>query len=387
MDALASIRVAVDKAIADGTTLDEFRRDLKGIIERTGLVLRGKFGWRSRVIFETNLRTAYMAGRWAQIQATKADFPYLRYTAVLDNRTRPQHRRWHDVVLPVDDPFWNTHYPPNGWGCRCNVMQLSARDLTRQKLKVTDPPPSSGTAPRRTRDGRIIEAPPGIDEGWDHNVGKVAQQPPAGAPPAPGAAAVAAPSAWRAPDPSGASHALAAVAQKLAVAPDDLATATATRLLAGRGFADWQKAPVGAFPVGVLPDAVRTAIGATQRAVVLSAETMRKQRANHPDLKQADYALLPAILAAPDFATIEGAANQVVMVRQIGEVFYLAVKTTAAGDENYVLSFRRTSAEDLRALRRRSRNVLIGDLEALLRAVVAAELARKPDKPDGSDQG
>lgn len=178
MDALQSIRVAVDKAIADGTTLDEFRRDLKGVIERTGLALRGKFAWRSRVIFETNLRAAYASGKWAQIQATKQEFPLLRYVAVLDNRTRPQHRAWHGTILPVGHPFWTTHYPPNGWGCRCTVQQVSERDLKRRNWQVTDPAPSSGAAPRLVRDRnapggrRIVEVPPGIDEGWDHNVGE-----------------------------------------------------------------------------------------------------------------------------------------------------------------------------------------------------------------------
>lgn len=178
MDALQAIRVAVDKAIADGTTLDAFRRDLQGVMERTGLSLRGKFAWRSRVIFETNLRTAYAAGKWAQIQATKGEFPMLRYVAVLDERTRPQHRAWHGTILPVDHAFWRTHFPPNGWGCRCTVQQVNARDLRRRNWKVSDPPPSSGPAPRLVRDRnapggrRIVEVPPGIDEGWDHNVGQ-----------------------------------------------------------------------------------------------------------------------------------------------------------------------------------------------------------------------
>jgi SPP1 gp7 family putative phage head morphogenesis protein len=175
MEVLQAIRVAIDRAIADGTTLEQFRTELRDIVARTGLELRGKFGWRSRIIFETNLRTAYAAGKWAQIERMKSARPYVRYVAVLDNRTRPAHRAWHGTVLPVDHPFWDTHYPPNGWGCRCTVQSLSQRDLARFGFTITDPAPPTGSLPRsiRGRDGnRIVELPPGIDEGWAHNVGK-----------------------------------------------------------------------------------------------------------------------------------------------------------------------------------------------------------------------
>lgn len=175
--ALIAVREAVDRALAEGGTLGQFRQDLRGILERAGVTLRGPFGWRSRVILETNLRTAYHAGRWEQAQRLRESRPYLRYTAVLDNLTRPQHRAWHGVILPVEHEFWRTHYPPNGWGCRCTVVSLSARDLARRGWRVTDPPPPSGRLPRSVRgaDGnRIVELPPGIDEGWDYNVGEAA---------------------------------------------------------------------------------------------------------------------------------------------------------------------------------------------------------------------
>ena len=50
---------------------------------------------------------------------------YFRYTAVLDGRTREAHRKLHGKTLPKTDKFWDTNYPPNGWGCRCKVQVLT----------------------------------------------------------------------------------------------------------------------------------------------------------------------------------------------------------------------------------------------------------------------
>jgi SPP1 gp7 family putative phage head morphogenesis protein len=177
-DLLADIRAAVDKALAEGGTLAEFRRDFDEIVQRRGWRHKGKPGWRARVIFETNLRTAYAAGAWQQAQDTKDSRPFLRYSAILDNRTRPLHRQWHGTTLPIDHPFWRTHYPPNGWGCRCTVITLSQAQLDARGWKVTDPAPLSGGVPRRVRqpDGteRIEEVPPGVDPAWAYNVGRAA---------------------------------------------------------------------------------------------------------------------------------------------------------------------------------------------------------------------
>lgn len=177
-DLLSDFRKAVDQAIAEGRTLADFRKDFDAIVKRHGWSYRGSPGWRSRVIFETNLRTAYAAGAWEQLQRTKVARPYLRYSAVMDGRTRPLHRAWHGTILPIDHVWWKTHYPPNDWGCRCTVITVSERDLARRGWKVTDPPPSSGTAPRRIQrsDGTsaIVELPPGIGYGWDYNVGQAA---------------------------------------------------------------------------------------------------------------------------------------------------------------------------------------------------------------------
>lgn len=171
---LSDFQQAVRRAITDGRTLADFREDFDRIVAARGWSHRGSRGWRSRVIFETNLRTAYQAGRWKQIQRVKDRRPFLRYSAVLDGSTRPEHREWHGTTLPVDHPWWNTHYPPNGWGCRCTAIQVSARQAEREGLVVSDDPPPGGMERKSLRGGGSVEVPEGIDPGWAYNVGDAA---------------------------------------------------------------------------------------------------------------------------------------------------------------------------------------------------------------------
>lgn len=187
LDVLEDIRTAVDDALANGTTLEQFRRELTPKLQEAGWWGRKKVRdpltgeeeeaqlgspRRLATIYDTNLRTAYASGRWTQAQRTKDARPYMRYVAILDDGTRAQHRLWHGTVLPVDHDFWKAHWPPNGWQCRCSVRQLSQRDMERSGYKVTDPAPEAPTVPYQNgRTGEVRHVPRGIDPGFDWNAG------------------------------------------------------------------------------------------------------------------------------------------------------------------------------------------------------------------------
>lgn len=174
-DLLKDFQSAIDKAISQGTTLEEFRKDFDRIVATHGWQYNGGRNWRSRVIFETNLQMAYSAGKWQQIQQVKNARPYLRYTALQGGDRRPEHQAWHGTILPVDDPWWQTHMPINGWGCKCSVQSLSDRDLRRYKLKVSDKAPPMEMEERtiNTPSGPVTrQVPKGIDPGFDYNVGE-----------------------------------------------------------------------------------------------------------------------------------------------------------------------------------------------------------------------
>ncbi len=166
---------AVLKAIEQGETLETFREDFDTIVKRYGWSYNGSREWRSKIIFQTNLRMAYAAGRWQQIERVKQTRPYLRYVH-LDPQAhpRPLHQSWHNTVLPVDDPWWQTHFPPNGWNCHCTAQSLNERDLERYGLTVTAQAPPINWIDRVVGSGdsrRAIKVPEGIDPGFAYRPG------------------------------------------------------------------------------------------------------------------------------------------------------------------------------------------------------------------------
>jgi hypothetical protein len=64
--------------------------------------------------------------------------PLLRYSTAKDANVRPEHAALDGVTLPVDDPFWDMYFPPNDWGCRCDVVQLESGKIT-DKDKIIAP--------------------------------------------------------------------------------------------------------------------------------------------------------------------------------------------------------------------------------------------------------
>ncbi len=173
-DLIAGFQEAINKALTQGTTLAEFRKDFDKLVAAHGWNYNGSREWRTRTIFHTNIRTSYMSGKWEEAQRTKARRPYGRYVAVKDNRTRPEHAIWHGKVVLLDDPWWNTHWPPNGWGCRCTMQTVSERELERNGWDVWTPPTDKfTTAVLQTPSGPMpVKTVPGVDPGFAYNPGR-----------------------------------------------------------------------------------------------------------------------------------------------------------------------------------------------------------------------
>jgi SPP1 gp7 family putative phage head morphogenesis protein len=64
------------------------------------------------------------AARWYRQKQLSTDYPYLRYETIGDNRVREAHSMLNGKVFSIDDTSWRDLYPPNGWGCRCEMIPV-----------------------------------------------------------------------------------------------------------------------------------------------------------------------------------------------------------------------------------------------------------------------
>jgi hypothetical protein len=44
------------------------------------------------------------------------------------------------TVKPIDDHWWDSHFSPNGWGCRCEAIQDVTSPVTEKTHKIHIPP-------------------------------------------------------------------------------------------------------------------------------------------------------------------------------------------------------------------------------------------------------
>lgn len=176
-DMLRDFQEAIADAIKEGRTLEDFRKDFDRIVAKYGWSYKGERGWRTRVIFETNVRTSYMAGRLKQMRdpdVIKAR-PYWQYRHGQTRKpkiARKEHKAWDGLILRHDDPFWDTHFPPNNWKCSCGARTLSQRDLERLGKDGPDTAPEQRVKtiydPKR---GGYVDQPAGLGYGFEYAPG------------------------------------------------------------------------------------------------------------------------------------------------------------------------------------------------------------------------
>lgn len=107
---------------------------------------------------------AYQATQWNLDQQTKDTHPYYLYRTAQDDAVRDSHAALDGIILPIDDPFWQTHYPPWDWGCRCELIAISEDDVQAVREEDAKRPPDErhvieGSRLDQLHDGWIINGP------------------------------------------------------------------------------------------------------------------------------------------------------------------------------------------------------------------------------------
>jgi SPP1 gp7 family putative phage head morphogenesis protein len=276
-DVLQLFRDELDLSLREGRSAADFAKRIRPALaakgwwgdveitdEATGETRVTRFDQRRlQLIYDVNLRQSHAAGRWARIERNKRRQPFVMYRTMRDERVRASHRAWDSLVLPVDDPFWRQHYPPNGWRCRCIAFALSERDIAE---RIANGEPIRRTAPPdqpidyvNPRSGEVVQVPGGVDPGFAYNPGQARTQ-----------------------------HLAELQRTALDSAAPELASALVRESLRSSNFERFVFAPIAEEmqPVAMLSAADAAAIGARTRTVMVLGETLPER------LTPADFAWL-----------------------------------------------------------------------------------------------
>jgi SPP1 gp7 family putative phage head morphogenesis protein len=214
LDVLQSISDALIKAAKQGQTFKQFSADLTPVLQSKGwwgkavdpdtgeitpahggTTAPAQLGSARRLwtIYQTNMQSAFMAGRYKTMLAAVDTHPVWRYVAVLDRRTRPDHAALDGRMYRYDDVFWQYYYPPNGYLCRCRAVPVSAAALARESdaLRSSDAEPitlrtvtvGGGDNVREAKQASFKSIHAGrpiiirTDPGFAYNVGQAVWQP------------------------------------------------------------------------------------------------------------------------------------------------------------------------------------------------------------------
>lgn len=193
LDLLKAVQDGITASVNGDLSRRDFSRDLTALLQKEGWwgkkeVLDPASGEtvvttfdpaRIKLIYDVNTRQAHSAGRWERFERNKGTHPYLRYITKRDERVRASHAAWDNLTLPIGHAFWDAHYPPNGWRCRCRAMSMTQAEYdagyapTGAALaKVAPKEEFKDWLNKRT--GETMRIPAGIDPGFDYNAGKAA---------------------------------------------------------------------------------------------------------------------------------------------------------------------------------------------------------------------
>jgi len=185
-DVCDKIHALLNKAMENGESFGTFKEGLKEVMKDEGWFggnghteeEKKYINWRIRVIYDTNMKTAFAAGRYRQ-QVRHAEMrPIWEYVSKLvGNNRRQEHIALHGKAFPHDDPIWNEIYPPNGWGCDCSVITKSVSGAERDGVEVLHSDSEGNPPPVQNPDGTPVDWNKFSPNEWKYNPGREALAP------------------------------------------------------------------------------------------------------------------------------------------------------------------------------------------------------------------
>lgn len=119
-DVLNAFHQEIQDALESGQSRQQTVKGFKEILEGAGHKELGNF--HLETVFRANMQTSYGVGRRRAMEEVAEDLPFWEYVAVNDDRTRPTHKALDGIVYPANHEFWDEHYPPWDFNCRCSVI-------------------------------------------------------------------------------------------------------------------------------------------------------------------------------------------------------------------------------------------------------------------------
>ncbi len=326
-DILNDVKASLQDALKNGKTLKQFQKELKPVLVEKGwwcgkTAINPKTGEKELVklgsprrletIYEANKRSSRAAALWDRAQETKEVLPYFLYKLGPSKNHRTDHESWKDLILPIDHPFWDYAYPPNGWGCKCYVMQISEEECKRRGGASKAP---SIKFDSKSSGGRNIKYMKGVDPAWSSNSGKFRNK-----------------------------TLSDSLEKKLLESSPIMAESQIQNMVQSSFFTSFfNKAnkvqdeikPIKNRQYNYVPVAyVNSGITNKPRVLKLSEETLATKKKSHVDLLPSDYALIQDIISTGHY----NEAKQV-YVKQIGKYYYLVSAKITKNDELMMNSF------------------------------------------------
>lgn len=136
LKALGAAHDFLVEAYENGESFDDFRIKTNAFFRKEGLAAPERF--HLRTVFETNMASAYMAGRVRQMLENVDERPYWRFVTAGDDRVRPSHAALNGRVFHYAEFLKKGLIPPLDYNCRCNIQALTAEQVKELGLKVEE---------------------------------------------------------------------------------------------------------------------------------------------------------------------------------------------------------------------------------------------------------